>query len=510
MYIGPGRQMILQKFTRRALLQWTKLAPFSSPASASVVSVSRPADPVPEGGAGVERVFFPEHFRRKGETDDGPSIQRAVDTAFERRGSQLIALTGTYVCRTPITLRPGTILDGSCATGYYGGRQYYTADSAGSGGGRLVAGADIGGGLLRLSPATDVHRGYDIRNLTVDANKLAGHCLHFEGGGGAISESLLRLTDVTLQGARSDGVRLSSIIVVRTLRMTISACNGFGFNAAHGVSDSENIGAYIHTCTKGGVHVGEGSIGLRFIGGKIEDNYGNNVEIFSDGSDDLTQVYLLGTSVQIASGDGLNVNGGTAYVTGGCWFLNHRSDNAAAIRCSRGVVHVGASRFDGNFVNLVASGGGRIVADGNDFHRATSRDFLCLDSGSLEIRGGLVGGVPPGHPRTAPIRKGENTRLIFDQINLNRGFSGVDIVKISVSIFLFGQDPLSGPISTLNGDLVRVAHGGKVEFYFESAKNLSECRIRQLQFTEADGKVVVDMSFMPDGAEAGLLSMSIQ
>lgn len=498
--------MELQNLTRRSFVQLCQLVSPSLRTYPSEGTGKGLDDPSIQRGPPA-RMFFPEHFKREGELDDSLSIQRAIDTAYEQRGSQLIALGGTYRCRTPLTLKPGTILDGSAAAGYYAGRQHFWAADVGYPGCRLVATDEISGGLLRLRPEPDVNRGYDIRNVTVDANQRADHCLYFEGAAGSIRESSLRLTDVSLQGAQSDGVRLAAISVVRTLRMTISACNGFGFNAAYGVSDSEHIGAYIHTCSKGGVHVGEGSIGLRFIGGKIEDNYGNNLEIFTEGPDALTQVYLLGVSVQMGNANGLNVDGGTVYVSGGCWFMNHHREGTAAIRCQRGVVHVSASRFDGNFVNLLASGNGRIVSAGNDFHPAISRDFICSDHAHLTVSGGLVDGLELASAKTENFHGGQSVSLTFDQINPTSRISNFGVVRNKVSVLVFNKGPASPAICSLSGELFGIFDEAKTLFHFETVENIAKCGIQALSFSERNGKLKVEISFISDGVSRGYVSV---
>jgi len=332
-----------------------------------------------------------------GVEDNASILQEAIDDAATR-GVYKVKVIGKIRCNTAITLKPGVILDGETDPGYYAGMLYYAIPTNTMAGpkSRIFAGATIAGALIKIDPSSDNSFGFGIRNLIVDGNKLSDYCISSQPA--TLTERITRFANIIVQGGKLGGIIMSTVLVQFWDNVIVSSCGGFGVQFPFGVSDSQFKSLYIHTCDSGGIQIGTGSSNLHFFGGKIEDNYGNGIEVTSG-----VLIYLHGVSINANNGDAIVSNGGFVYGDGCAIFSNNVSLDSAAVFCSSGLVKLTGGVIYGNNYNFQQNGG-TITIDGADIGNAVSANVI-QTGGALSVIADTKSGIPamrnPGGRRIA-------------------------------------------------------------------------------------------------------------
>ncbi|WP_193315615.1 right-handed parallel beta-helix repeat-containing protein [Janthinobacterium aquaticum] len=415
---------------------------------------------------------------RYGNNDNGDLIQRAVNEAVEH-GIYGVDTPGVFRTDRAIVLSGGVIFDGRVTPGYYAGMPYYAYPVNAKDGpkGRIIAGTAITGGMIQFDDALYSAHGFGIRNIIIDANKMAENGISMNPA--VLTERVCRLTDVLVQGTVKDGIRMQNVLVQMWRNVTIASCHGFGLNFASGVSDSQIENLYVHACDGGGVQIGDGCTNIHFRGGKIEDNYANGMQ-FSTLTPGNSLIYLTDFSVNTNNGDGLSNNGANIFADG-CTFYGHdKSAGSAAIYNAAGNIIVRGGSIFGNTCNFHQNGG-VIDVQGTELNPGKSRNVVQV-AGSLSVQGDTIGGVPsmrnPGARRRTIGIGGSSSASVTFANALDGGLGGayfdMKSFDLSVTYAQYPQAPdpshsfigqvIVGKAGAGNGATIRVVAASNAAF----------------------------------------------
>jgi len=306
-------------------------------------------------------------FGAVGTTDDSSALNAAIAYAKANKINE-VELSPYHPVQSTVNLLAGVALIGKGSPGYLGASTSYgVSNSAGPGVcSRIRATATIASGaVVTLQPDGANSDGFALVNVSIDANGTTNYGVLLSGASVSPAQTfprVFRADGLFVQGAYLDGICLTDTLVTRFHNVTVSACRGWGLNCTYGTSDSLFIDTYIHTCGLigsggGGIQIGDGDGFLNFIGGKIEDNYGPGVYVYTSTSSN--RVYLNNLFIVSNSYQGVTMNGGNVSINGG--FIGGNS-SYPAIQCAAGALNCKDSEIGGGTYNLSATNTGLIRA----------------------------------------------------------------------------------------------------------------------------------------------------
>lgn len=392
-----------------------------------------------------------------GANDNGALIQKAVTEAADY-GVYVVDVPGVFRSDQGIILPGGVTLDGGITPGYYAGMPYFAIPSNAKTGpkGRIIAGAVIANGLIQFDETLNSSFGFGLKNIIIDANKLAANGIAHNPA--SLTERVTRLEDVLIQGSTGDGINMSNVLVQLWRNIVVASCHGFGVKFSFGVSDSQFEGLYIHTCDGGAMQIGDGSTNLHFRGGKWEDNYANGLEVFASSPGSAPLIYLNDVSINTNNGNGVVNNGGSIFMTASTIYGHNLSPSSASIDSSSGFIQMNGASIFGNSINLRASGGIIDVRDSSIANASVSN--VVQTGGQISVLGDTRSGVPslrnPGARRIAvAIATGGTGVVTFTNAldgPLGPAYFDMKAFDLTITHAQFPSAP--NPLHSFNGQVV--------------------------------------------------------